>query len=63
MSEYTLVGVDGNAFMIMGYVSGCMRKEGRSRMQIGEYRKKAMAGNYNHLIQVSMEMLDELNRG
>lgn len=25
--KYTLVGVDGNAFSIMGYVLKCMRKE------------------------------------
>ena len=59
--KYTLVGIDGNAFSVMGYVSQCMKKEGMSRQDIENYRKDAMSSDYNNLILVSQEMIDFLN--
>ena len=60
MTYYTLVGVDGNAFAVMGYVTGALRREG-FKDKIEEYRKEAMSGNYDNLLAVSMRYLDELN--
>lgn len=59
--KYTLVGIDGNAFSVMGYVSKCMRQEGMSREEIENYRKEAMSGDYNNLLVVSQEMIEFLN--
>ena len=38
--RYTLVGVDGNAFAIMGYVLLAMKDEGFSKEERDEYKKK-----------------------
>lgn len=59
--EYTLVGVDGNAYSIMGYVSGCMRESGKTKEEIKAYTDKATSGNYDNLLRVSALMIDELN--
>lgn len=60
--KYTLVGCDGNAFAVMGYVTNAMKKEGKSQSEIRAYRTNAMASDYNNLLSVSMEVLDELNK-
>lgn len=39
--KYTLVGVDGNAFAVMGYVQNAMRKSGFSKEEISAYLKRA----------------------
>ena len=49
---YTLVGVDGNAFSIMGYTQRCMKKEGFSDKDINETIDDATSGNYYHLLGV-----------
>lgn len=61
MNEYTLVGVNGNAFSVMGYVSNAMRECKFSRQEIDEYRKEAMSGNYDNLIAVSLDYIDKCN--
>ena len=50
--------VDGNAFAIMGAVSAALRKAGRSREEIEEYRTKATSGDYNNLLRVSMDYVE-----
>lgn len=35
--KYNLVGIDGNAFSVMGYVRNAMRAEGFSREEIEAY--------------------------
>lgn len=47
---YTLVGIDGNAFSIMGFVARIMRQHGHSRDEIEQYRKEAMSSDYNNLL-------------
>lgn len=59
--EYTLVGVDGTAFFIMGYVLKCMRKEKKSQEEIDTYLADAQSSNYDHLVAVSGKMIEELN--
>lgn len=59
--EYTLVGVDGNAFFIMGYVLKCMRKEKKSQEEIDAYLADAQSSNYDHLVAVSGKMIEKLN--
>jgi len=62
MEKYELMGIDGNAFSIMGYVSGAMRSEGKSQEEIDAYITEAKSGNYDNLLCVSMDMIDELNK-
>jgi len=59
--EYTLVGVDGNAFSVMGYVKKAMRQSGMSKEEANKYQNDAMRGNYDQLICLSMKILDALN--
>ena len=60
--KYNLVGIDGNAFSVMGYVINAMRKEKKSLKSINEYQEKAMAGDYNDLLCASMDIVDKLNK-
>lgn len=81
MKEYTLVGVDGNAWSVMAYVTRAMKdayKEAStpdSDGQVAEiamkdfgkeaqtaYTKDATSSDYNHLLCVSMDMLDRVNQ-
>lgn len=61
--KYDLVGIDGNAYSIMGYVSKCMRKEKKSEEEIKAYTDEAKSGEYNKLLYVSIDMIDKLNIG
>lgn len=63
MSKYSLIGVNSNAFSIMGYVTKVMKDEGKSPEEVNEYREEAMGGDYNNLLCVSQEVIDELNGG
>jgi len=53
-----LVGKDGNAFSIMGYVSSALRKAGYTSEEVREYQSQAMSGDYNNLLSVSMKWVD-----
>jgi len=50
-----LTGNDGNAFAIMGRIQRALKKNGADREYIDQYLSKAMSGNYDHLLAVSME--------
>lgn len=58
--KYTLVGIDGNAYSIMGYTANALRKEGLARY-IEEMRERAMSGDYNNLINVCSQYIDMAN--
>ena len=58
---YDLVGVDGNAYSVMGYVRNAMREQKFSQEEIDAYLKDAKSGDYNHLLCVSVEMIDKCN--
>ena len=59
--EYSLVGIDGNAFSIMGYVIKAMRKEGKTKEEIDAYSGIAMSGDYDNLLSASQTIIEELN--
>lgn len=59
--EYTLVGVNGNAFAIIGYVVRAMKLERKSKDEIDAYIRDAKSSDYTHLIAVSVDMCEELN--
>lgn len=50
----TLVGIDGNAFSIIGAFQKQARKEGWKQDEIKSVLDEAMSGDYNHLLQTIM---------
>ncbi len=56
--KVTLVGEDGNAFAILGKVSKALRKAGVDEEYVEHYQKEAMAGDYDKLLQVTMNFVD-----
>jgi hypothetical protein len=59
--KYSLVGINGNAFCVMGYVVDAMRNYKFSRSEISDYYKEATSGNYDHLLSVSVSVIDRCN--
>lgn len=49
-----LVGLDGNAFSIMGRVAKHMRSGGCTEAQVQAYVSSATGGDYNRLLQVTL---------
>lgn len=60
MNKYDLVGVDGNAYSIMGYTMKALKREGL-RDLVDEMLEKAKSGDYNNLICVCMDYIDKAN--
>ena len=58
--KYTLVGVDGNAFSVMGYTSRALKRTGH-RDLVEKMRNEAMSGDYNNLICVCLKYIDIAN--
>lgn len=58
--KYTLVGVDGNAYAIMGYTSKALKREGLSD-KVNEMYAEATSGDYNNLIRVCAKYVDMAN--
>jgi len=59
--KYNLVGIDGNAYSVAGYVADAMRREGYTKQEVEEYHSDAKSGDYSHLLRVSAEMIEKLN--
>ena len=59
--KYNLVGIDGNAYSVMGYVIKAMKRERFSKSEIDDYQADAKSGDYNHLLSVSAEMIEKCN--
>jgi len=54
-----LVGLDGNAFSLMGAFSSNARKQGWSKEEINVVIQECMSGDYNHLLVTLMEHTTE----
>lgn len=52
-----LVGTDGNAFAIMGKVARALGQAGKPEL-VQPYMDEAMAGDYDHLLRVTMKYVD-----
>ena len=50
-----LVGEEGNAFAILGRVTGAMRRAGLTTEQRNEFHAEATSGDFDHLLQTVME--------
>jgi hypothetical protein len=57
-----LLGVDGNAFAVMGATAKALRRAGATPAFVDAYRTLAMSGDYDHLLAVSMAALDGMFR-
>ena len=53
-----LVGEDGNAFAILGATQRALRKAGASENELNQYLNEATAGNYDKLLQVTMDWVN-----
>lgn len=52
-----LVGEDGNAYFIMGRVQKALKRAGHEDLAEA-YITEAMSGDYNHLLQTTMDYVD-----
>ena len=48
--DLQLVGLNGNAFNLLGAFGAQARREGWTKDEINDVLKEAMAGNYDHLL-------------
>lgn len=53
-----LVGLDGNAFNLLGQFQRAARKQGWSQQAIDEVIAQATSSNYDHLLQILIEYTD-----
>lgn len=56
--KLNLVGVNGNAFAVMGAFSKQAKRQGWKKAEIDEVLKKAMSGDYNNLLAVISDHCD-----
>ncbi len=55
-----LVGIDGNAYSIMGAFSRQARREGWSQEEIDLVLEEAQSGDYNHLLATIMNYCEPI---
>jgi len=53
-----LVGMDGNAFAIMGRVDMALRRGGVSKEEREAYLAESRSGDYNNLLRTAMAWVD-----
>ena len=51
MAKYSLIGVDGNAYSLMGYTAKALKREGFQDL-VEKMRAEATSGDYYNLIAV-----------
>ena len=52
--ELNLVGVDGNAFAIMGAVNRALKRAGNTPEDVAAVIHEMQSDDYNHLLQIAM---------
>ena len=57
--KMTLIGVDGNAFSLMGAFSREARKQGWTNDEINGVTDVCMSGDYNNLLCTLMDNIDD----
>lgn len=55
----SLSGIDGNAFMVMGYFQKLAKEQGFSKEWIKQVLDEAMSRDYNHLIATLLDNMEE----
>jgi hypothetical protein len=53
-----LLGIDGNAFNVIGTAVKFLRKAGATPEYIEAYRNEAMSGDYDHLLAATVAYLE-----
>jgi hypothetical protein len=53
--QVQLVGLDGNAYSIMGRVSAALKEAGVAKEEIDKYYAESTSGDYDHLIRTATE--------
>jgi hypothetical protein len=53
--QLKLVGLNGNAFFVMGAFSQAAKKQGWTKDQINAVIEEAKAGDYDHLLRTFMK--------
>lgn len=53
-----ILGADGNAGSLMGITATALRRAGVPTDEINEFRREAMSGNYDHLLQTIMRWVE-----
>jgi hypothetical protein len=53
-----LIGLDGNAFSILGRVKQALSRVGAEKEYIDQYLSEAISGDYDHLLAVTMEYVE-----
>ena len=61
--KFELVGIDSNAFSILGTAQKAARRAGLSKDQIEEYLSEAMGGDYDNVISTTMRYFDCTGEG
>lgn len=56
--QVQLVGMDGNAFSIIGRCCKAARRAGLPKETISEFQKEATAGDYNHVLATCIRWFD-----
>ena len=58
---YSLIGIDGNAYSIMGYVVRAMDNEDKTEAEVDKFLAEAKSGDYENLVCVALAMINTLN--
>ena len=60
---FTLVGVDGNIFAVIGYVANCMRQVHCDSYEIDAFRREVThQDSYDSALRMCCEQVDECNK-
>ena len=57
--KMNLVGLDGNAFVLMGVFSRNAKRQGWTKEEIDVVLQKCMSGDYNNLLSTLMDNTEE----
>lgn len=57
-SSEDLLGIDGNAFSVLGHTARLLRQAGASEAFKDAYMAEAMSGDYDHVLATSVAFLD-----
>lgn len=55
----SLIGIDSNAFAILGAVAKAMKRQGFTEDEIEAYKRQAKSGDHDHLVAVSAAYCDD----
>jgi len=50
-----LTGINGNAFVVLGYVTQALKKAEVPKLEIDKFKEEAMSGDYDHLLVTCMK--------